>query len=202
MRKPDGMNFDAHCKKLNLRWLPLTKNRWSDFESLFGEKGACGGCWCMFWRLKRSDFERQKGEGNRRAMKSIVDSGQTPGIIGKIGQKPVAWCSVAPRETFGALQRSRILKKVDDRPVWSISCFFVHKDFRGKGVCTCMAAAAVEYAKTNGGRLVEAYPVEPKQGRIAPAFAWTGIASAFRKAGFVECARRSETRPIMRYHIA
>ncbi|KPJ78059.1 MAG: hypothetical protein AMJ54_05685 [Deltaproteobacteria bacterium SG8_13] len=186
---------------LHLRWLPLTPERWSDFEKLFGERGACGGCWCMLWRLKRSDFERQKGEGNRRAMKSIVASGPAPGILGFIDQQPVAWCSVAPRETFSALQRSRILEKVDDQPVWSISCFFVRKDHRGKGVSTCMAAAAVEFVRASGGSLVEAYPVEPKKGRTAPAFAWTGLASAFRKAGFTECARRSETRPVMRRRI-
>ncbi len=192
---------NEHCKPLTLSWLPLTPERWSDFEKLFGAKGACGGCWCMLWRLKRSQFEHQKGEGNRRAMQSIVESGQIPGILGFIGQAPVAWCSVAPREAFPALERSRILRRVDDRPVWSISCFFVRKDHRGKGVSTCMAAAAVDYVRANAGSLVEAYPVEPKKDRTAPAFAWTGVASAFRTAGYTECARRSETRPIMRYRI-
>ena len=189
------------CNLLGLDWFPLTEDRWPDFESLFGEKGACGGCWCMLWRLKRSQFDRQKGEGNRRAMKSIVDSGEAPGILGYIEQTPIAWCSVAPRERFSALQRSRVLKRVDDQPVWSISCFFVHKHHRGKGVSICMAEAAVEYVRQCGGSIVEAYPVEPKKGRTAPAFAFTGLASAFRKAGYVECARRSETRPIMRYLI-
>ena len=156
----------------------------------------------MLWRSNRSEFERGKGLGNRRAMRKIVTSGQTPGILGFVDQQPVAWCSVAPRETFPALQRSRILKRVDDQPVWSISCFFVRNDHRRMGVSTCMAAAAVDYVKINGGRLVEAYPVEPKKGRTAPAFAWTGLAAAFRNAGFVQCARRSETRPIMRRRIS
>ncbi len=201
MKKSQGTLKNDDCKRLQLGWFPLTKDRWPDFEKLFGERGACGGCWCMLWRLKRSEFERQKGEGNRRAMKAIVDSGQVPGILGYIDQTPVAWCSIAPRKVYSYLDRSRILKKVDDEQVWSISCFFVHKNHRGTGVSTCMAAAAVEYAQQRGGNLVEAYPVEPKQGRTAPAFAWTGLASAFRKAGYYECARRSETRPIMRYRI-
>jgi GNAT superfamily N-acetyltransferase len=201
MKKHQRVTAKDLCKGLNLDWAPLTKDRWLDFEKLFGERGACGGCWCMLWRLSRSEYERSKGEGNRLAMKKIVESGQTPGILGFTGQKPVAWCSVVPRETFPALQRSRILKKVDDQPVWSISCFFIHKDHRGMGVSTCMTAAAVDYVKANGGHLLEAYPVEPKKGRTAPAFAWTGLASAFRKAGYTECARRSETRPIMRCRI-
>jgi hypothetical protein len=58
-----------------LRFYPLTAERWEDLEELFGERGASGGCWCMWWRLKRSEFERQKGEGNRLALKRIVDSG-------------------------------------------------------------------------------------------------------------------------------
>ena len=198
--RPGNIQTDA-CKRLQLHWVPLTPERWSDFEKLFGHRGACGGCWCMLWRLKRAEFERSKGEGNRRAMRQIVCSGHIPGILGIIDQTPIAWCSVAPRETFPALQRSRILKRVDAEPVWSISCFFVHKDHRGKGVSTCLAAAAVDYVKANGGRLVEAYPVEPKKDRMPPAFAWTGLAAAFKKAGFSECARRSKTRPIMRYRI-
>ena len=199
--RPGNIQADA-CKRLNLQWVPLTPERWPDFEKLFGQRGACGGCWCMLWRLKRAEYQRGKGEGNRQAMHRIVLSGQTPGVLGYIDQEPVAWCSVAPRETFSALQRSRVLKKVDDEPVWSITCFFIRKDHRGKGLSICMAAAAVEFVKANGGRLVEAYPVEPKKARTAPAFAWTGLASAFRKAGFTECARRSETRPIMRCRIS
>ena len=201
MNERQPRNSSRLCRQLRLTWFPLTPDRWTDFETLFGEKGACGGCWCMLWRLKRSTYERQKGEGNRRAMKSIVAAGQTPGIIGAIDKTAVAWCSVAPRETFPALDRSRILKRIDGQPVWSISCFFVRKDHRGKGVSTCMAAAAVDYVRKQGGQIVEAYPVEPKKKRTAPVFAWTGLAAAFRKAGFSECARRSETRPIMRYRI-
>ena len=201
-KKKSTIQTPDRCRRLQLEWLPLTAKNWSEFEELFGPRGACGGCWCMLWRSTRSEFERNKGEGNRRAMKSIVDAGEIPGILGIVGQRPIAWCSIAPRESFPALERSRILKKVDDQPVWSISCFFVDKKQRGKGISICMAVAAIQYAKENGGSLVEAYPVEPKKGRTAPAFAWTGLASAFRKAGFTECARRSETRPVMRYRIS
>ena len=188
-------------KDSQLIFLPLTQERWSDFEALFGERGACGGCWCMFWRLKRAEFEHRKGSGNKSAMKTIVNSGKIPGILAFYEGKPVGWCSVAPREQFSALERSRILKRIDDLPVWSITCFYIEKHYREKGLSIQLLKAAVEYVKRRGGKILEAYPVEPKKERIPAAFAWTGLASAFKKAGFVECARRSETRPVMRYHI-
>ena len=186
---------------LILQFHPLTTDKWMDFESLFGPRGACGGCWCMFWRLTRKEFERHKGEGNRKAMKAIVEAGKIPGILAFAQDRAVAWCSVAPREHFTALARSRILKPLDNLPVWSISCFFVEKNYRHKGLSTQMIKAAVDYVKENGGSVVEAYPVEPKKDKMPDAFAWTGLASSFIKAGFKECARRSETRPIMRFYI-
>ena len=155
----------------------------------------------MWWRLKRSEFEKQKGEGNKRAMKKIITSGEVPGVLAYKDGQPVAWCSVGPREVFSALERSRILKRVDDKPVWSIVCFFVAKPFRKKGLTVQLLKAAVEYAKGQGASIVEGYPVEPKKEKTADVFAYTGLASAFRKAGFEEIARRSETRPFMRYFI-
>jgi GNAT superfamily N-acetyltransferase len=155
----------------------------------------------MLWRLTRKEFESQKGAGNRKAMQTIIHSGKIPGILAFSQGRPVAWCSVAPRDYFPALGRSRILKPVDDLPVWSISCLFVEKNYRRKGLSIQIIKAAVDYVKKKGGSVVEAYPVESKKDKMADAFAWTGLASAFVKAGFVECARRSETRPIMRFYI-
>ena len=184
-----------------LTFHPLTPARWADFERLFGERGACGGCWCMWWRLKRSEFEQKKGAGNKRAMKAIVRKGDVPGIIAYAGKEPVGWCAVAPREDYGTLERSRILKPVDEQPVWSVVCFFVEKAHRDTGVSVELLEAAVAHAKRHGARIVEGYPVEPKQDRMPDAFAWFGLASAFERAGFEEVARRSPTRPIMRFPI-
>ena len=155
----------------------------------------------MLWRLTRKDFEQQKGKANREAMKAIVKSGKEPGLLAYSGKQPVAWCSVAPRKSFPALERSRVLKKIDDQAVWSISCFFIHKDYRKQGLSVRILKAAVNYVRKQGGQIVEGYPVEPKKGKTADVFAWTGLVSLFKKAGFVECARRSETRPIMRFFI-
>jgi GNAT superfamily N-acetyltransferase len=177
---------------------PLSPATWPDFEALFGAKGACGGCWCMLWRLPRKDFETGKGEGNRLAMLQLVKSGQAPGIIGYLNGQPVAWCSVGPRTVFPGLERSRILKPVDEQPVWSISCLFVDRRFRRQGLSGNMIRAAADFARAGGANLLEAYPVEPRQAQMPDVFAWTGIAAPFLKAGFREIARRSEQRPILR----
>lgn len=178
---------------------PLTPERWEDLVALFGERGACGGCWCMWWRLKRSEFEERKGARNKRAMKRIVESGEVPGILAYADGEPVGWCAVAPRESYPVLQRSRTLKPIDDQPVWSITCFFVARSYRRRGVSGRLVKAAVTHARKRGARIIEGYPVEPKKGRMPDAFAWIGLPSMFREAGFVEALRRSPTRPIMRY---
>jgi len=178
---------------------PLTPDRWNDFEALFGPRGACGGCWCMLWRLSRKEFDQQKGEGNKQAMHRIVEAGEVPGILAYRGAQAKGWCAIAPRSCYPALARSRILRPVDDRPCWSIACLFIAKDSRRAGLSTALLGAAVAHARSRGAELVEGYQVEPKTDKdLPPAFAWTGLARAFRRAGFTEVARRSPTRPIMR----
>ena len=118
-----------------------------------------------------------------------------------ISTSQLGWCSIAPREDFPVLENSRVLKRIDDKPVWSVVCFFINKHYRKQGLSVEMLNAVKNYVKMNEGKIVEGYPVEPKSGKTADVFAWTGLSSAFKKAGFKEVARRSETRPIMRYSI-
>jgi GNAT superfamily N-acetyltransferase len=186
---------------ISLEFYPVTREKWTDFEELFGVRGACGGCWCMWWRLKKKDFDAQKGEGNRNAIKEIVASGKVPGILAYYEELPVGWCSVAPREEFIRLESSKILKPVDHKPVWSVVCLFVAKAYRRRGVSTRLLTAAVEYVRERGGKIVEGYAVETKKEKMPDAFAFHGLAAAYREAGFNEVIRRSETRPIMRYFI-
>lgn len=134
-------------------------------------------------------------------MKKIVNSGTVPGIMAYALGQPVGWCSIGPREVFPRLERSRILKRVDQKPVWSVVCFVVTKPFRRQGISTKLLRAAVKYAEEQGARIVEGYPVEPKKASMPDLFAYHGLASTFRKAGFVEVAQRSATRPIMRHYI-
>jgi GNAT superfamily N-acetyltransferase len=187
--------------KSKIKILPVTPELWKDFTRLFGKKGACGGCWCMFWRQTRAEFEKSKGDKNRRAMKRLIDSGHVPGLLAFVDDEPAGWCSVAPRETFSALERSRILKPVDDRPVWSVNCFFIAREYRRQGLTVALLQEAIDHAAGNGGTIVEGYPVDPKKKNYVDTFAYTGLMSAFEKAGFREVARNSATRPIMRYYI-
>lgn len=184
-----------------LRFEPLTARNWQVFETLFGEKGACAGCWCMYWRMSRKEYDAQRGAGTKRAMKRLVTAGKPTGVLALEGGRAVGWCSIAPRSDFPVLGRSRILRPVDDVPVWSVVCFFVEKSSRRKGVTTALLRAAVAHAAKHGARIVEGYPVDPMGQNKVDTFVYTGLAPAFLAAGFVEVARRSETRPVMRYEI-
>jgi GNAT superfamily N-acetyltransferase len=180
---------------------PVTSERWTDLETLFGKHGAYGGCWCMFWRLPQSEFQRQAGEGNRLAFQKVVEEGPVPGLLAYADGKPVGWISVASRQEFSRLSRSRILKPVDNQPVWSIVCFYILKGYRRMGLTVELLKAAVEYAARHGAQIVEGYPIDPGRGDYPDAHAYMGLISAYRKVGFVEVARRSERHPIMRYFV-
>jgi GNAT superfamily N-acetyltransferase len=159
----------------DLEFFPLTSDRWTDLEKLFGSRGACGGCWCMWWRLSRSQFMKQRGEENKKAFRNIVNSGSIPGIIAYLKEEPIGWCAISPREAYASLERSRVLKRVDGEPVWSVVCFFVAKRFRHKGLTVRLLEAAVDHVKSNGGAILEGYPVESKSGKMPDPFAYTGI---------------------------
>lgn len=177
---------------------PLTLERWPDFEALFGARGGVGGCWCMWFRLARRDFESKKGAGTKRAMKSLVRKGVVPGLLGYSRGEPVAWISVGPREEYSLLARSRVAKPIDDEPVWSVVCILVRKDWRRRGASVRMLEGAASWARRRGARWIEGYAVEPRKQAMPDVFACSGLASAYRRAGFREVARHAETRPIMR----
>jgi GNAT superfamily N-acetyltransferase len=180
-----------------LKILPLTSDRWDDFVQLFGKNGACAGYWCMWWRFPRANWIRNKGDGNKKAIQKLVKSGEVPGLLSYVEGEPVGWCAIAPRGDYPRLANSRILRPVDDQPVWSINCFFVAQPFRRRGVTVELLKAAVGFVRKRGGKILEGYPVESRK-QQADAFVYTGLASAFRKTGFKEVSRRSPTRPIMR----
>lgn len=185
-----------------LRCNEVTPERWGDLERLFGEQGACGGCWCMYWRLAPKDWTAGKEGGNREALRALVASGTPPGVLAYDGETPVGWCAVGPRSAFPRLARSKNLAPVDDLPVWSVVCFFVARSYRRQGVAEQLLRAAVELARRHGAPAVEAYPVVPQEDEMPDAFAWTGIVSTFQKLGFREVARRSVNRPIVRLQLA
>ena len=192
------MDMDELLKE-KLTFRPVTIDEWDDLLALFAEEGPQRGCYCMYWRIRRSDFHREYGEGNRQAMEAIIASGRVPGILAYLDGQPVGWCSVAPRQESPVLDRSRTLKRVDDEPVWSIVCFFVTAQYRQRGVSAALIEAAIAYAKDNGARIVEAYPLIRGHTHANRYETYMGVTSTFEKAGFREVTRHSERRAIMRY---
>lgn len=182
----------------NLSAVPLDPEHWDDFVRLFGEHGACGGCWCMSWRRRKSDFDAGKGEANKQAMKDLVDRRQPVGVLLNQDGQPIGWCAAAPREVYIRLERSRVFKRLDPLPVWSISCFFIDKPFRRKGYSLDLIQAALNFCRMNGAETVEAYPEVPYSERVPDPFLWTGLPSVFEKAGFHETVRRSKWKRMMR----
>jgi GNAT superfamily N-acetyltransferase len=133
-------------------------------------------------------------------MEKLIINQHPVGILAYHDDQPIGWCSVAPRHEFAVLDRSPTLKPVDDKPVWSIVCFFVSKPYRQQGVCGQLIEAALVYARSNGARIVEAYPLIPEN-TVEPRYErYSGVITTFLKAGFVEIARRSARKPIMRYY--
>ena len=200
-REEEGNMDTDELPKDQLTFGPVTANEWTDLETLFEEPGVHRGCWCMYWRVKRAEFNRHYGEDNKQALKGIVDSGRVPGILAYLEGKPVGWCSIAPREEFAVLDRSRTLKRVDDEPVWSIVCFFVSSPYRRRGLSQALIEAGIEYARENGAMIMEAYPLIPDSGKDQRSERYMGLVSTFEKAGFKEVIRRSSNRTIMRCYI-
>lgn len=181
---------------------PLTKKNWGKFIELFGVKGACGNCWCMYYRLPKTDFQEGKFyEGNKNAMKELVWDNRSTGLMAMYQDRAIAWCAFAPREDFSKLARSRVHKRIDDKAVWSIPCFFIHKDFRRKGVSVLLLKGVIKYAKQNRIKIVEAYPTIPTQDVLPDTFAWIGLYKSFEKAGFEIVDRTSKNRPMVRYYL-
>lgn len=187
-------------EELDLSFHPLTQKLWRDFEILFGAQGACGGCWCMHWKLRGKEYSENTGDNARQMQKSIVDAKIVPGLLAYLEGYPVGWIAVEPRSAYPKLAHSRTLQPVDDQEVWSITCFFVEKKHRHKGIAVELIKAALDYVESKGGKIVEGYPVDAKDEKPA-SFVFTGTAAAFVNAGFTEVARNAPTRPIFRFVI-
>jgi ribosomal protein S18 acetylase RimI-like enzyme len=188
---------------VRLRAAPLTPSLWEDFEAVFRSRGCsvARGCWCMYYRQSGGSFASEGGvtraERNRREMRGLVESGEVTGLIGYRAGEPVGWVSLGPRERYAKLERSPVMRPVDAKPVWSIVCFVVPAQFRGQGVAQELLGAAVAYARKEGARIVEGYPVD-KRSFSRDDSLWFGTRRMFERAGFEEVARRKPTRPVMR----
>jgi len=180
----------------------LRKSDWPLISELFGANGACGGCWCMWWRLERGGklWEESKGARNKLALKKLVESGKADGLLAFEDGEPVGWCSVGPRGDFPRLDRSRPFQAASPEGTWSVTCFYIKPGWRGRGVAEALLEGAVALAKRKKARALEGYPVKPAAGdRAVPAaFAWTGVPRLFEKARFANVTKRSDERNVYR----
>lgn len=198
------MNTQSLDKKFlqSIHIEPLTKINWNKFTQLFGVNGACGNCWCMYYRLTKTAFAEGKADdGNKDAMKALVWSGKPAGMLAFYEDMPIAWCAFAPREDFIKLEKSRIHKRIDDKAVWSIPCTFIDKKFRRLGVSVALLKGVIKYAKEQGIGIIEAYPTIPTQEKLPDAFAWIGVYKSFERAGFEIVDAKSKNRPMVRYYV-
>jgi GNAT superfamily N-acetyltransferase len=173
---------------------PLTPELWPALEDLFGKLGACNGCWCMYWRIGAA-YRKNAPAANKKAFREIVNSGPPPGLLAFDGDVAVGWCQLTPREALPWLDRAWRLKRVDDLPVWSLSCFYVRKGYRRKGVTAALLEAALRAARRAKAPALEAYPLDADE---SPSASGTGYVSTFERAGFKTVARHTRPRPIMR----
>ncbi|GAA5074807.1 GNAT family N-acetyltransferase [Streptomyces similanensis] len=174
---------------------------WADVETLLGQRGSVKGCWCMFFRQTPQERRTEWGEGNRRALKELVDGGRAPGLVVHRDGEPAGWCSVAPRAEYSRLDRSPVTKPVDDTEVWSLVCLYVHPRHRGAGVARELVRAAVEHARGRGAAVLEAYPVDEALGPVPTDAAYHGLVGLLAAEGFEEVARRTPKRPVMRLRL-
>ena len=185
---------------MNFETQPLTPQTWSDLEELFDLPGGSivRGCWCMYYRRTgKVAVNATAGVDNKARLCELVESGVEPGLVGYLDGRPAGWISLGPREDYLKLRRSPVMKPVDDADVWSIVCTYVAKEFRGRGLQHRLLAAGLDFARSHGVRLVEAYPVD-KAERSHDDFMFFGSRSLYERAGFREVVRRSPTRVVMR----
>jgi GNAT superfamily N-acetyltransferase len=174
---------------------PLTPELWPALVDLFGDRGPASRCWCMYWRIG-NDYRQNPREANQAAFHELVKDGPPPGLLAFTGDKAVGWCQLTPRSALPWLDRTWRLKRVDDAPVWSLSCFYIRKGYRKKGVTAALIDAALDAARHAGAPALEAYPLDAD---LTPSASGTGFLSTFERAGFKVVARHVPPRPIVRY---
>ncbi|WP_255468442.1 GNAT family N-acetyltransferase [Reyranella sp. CPCC 100927] len=197
MRSPSRPSIGARKSTTKITVRPLTPDLWPALEDLFGEKGACNGCWCMYWRIG-SAYRRTPRDRNKAAFRDVVRTGPPPGLLAFAGDVVVGWCQLTPRDALPWLDREWRLRRVDDVPVWSLSCFYIRIGYRRRGVTTALIAAALKAARRARAAALEAYPFDADK---SPSASGTGYASTFARAGFKVVARHIPARPIMRYDL-
>jgi GNAT superfamily N-acetyltransferase len=192
------MDHKDAVKRLSLRLLDA--DDWPVVEDLFGDNGACGGCWCMWWRVPRGGklWQEAKGKKNRLAFRKLVQARQVHAVLAFDGQEPVGWCCFGPRSSFPRMERVKACRRDWSGSTWAIVCFYVPARHRRRGIASRLLQMARDEAFEKGASEVEGYPVTvAEEGKAVPgAFAWTGVPALFEAAGFRELPGQEGSRRI------
>jgi GNAT superfamily N-acetyltransferase len=186
---------------MKLKYEPLTVSNWKMFEDVMGSKGGCGHCWCMYFRLPLKTFKDNKPGGNKKIMRQLVKKGMPLGLIAYLNNIPAGWIAFAPREDYRKLENSRIFKPMDNKPVWSITCFFIKREFRHQGLSGQLIRGVIDFAKKKKIKLLEAYPAIPYAENVPHPFLWVGVLSSFIKNGFKIVRQSSKSRAMVRLEL-
>ena len=162
---------------------PVTEDRFEDFADVINPNRRESHCWCLSHRLGAKQIAELGGGSRERAMRTLCASGRPPGVVTYLDGLPVGWCSIGERSSIPRLASSKLIRPVDDVPVWSIICVVVRGGHRRQGVTAALLEGAVQYAASQGAPAVEAYPVDP-DGRMDLTMAFVGTRSMFARAGF------------------
>ena len=175
---------------MKLSFKAVSAATWEDFESLFEARGGPKSCWCMVWRANAEESRHTDGPSRKGYIHKRVEKGIPIGILGYIDREPIAWCSIAPKETYRNLTGQ---VETEVAHVWSLVCFFLLRKYRNQRLAHQLIEAATTYAMKNGARTLEAYPVDTD----SPSFRFMGYVETFKAAGFTEIGRAGTRRHIM-----
>jgi len=139
----------------------------------------------MYWRIGNA-YTKRSGELNRADLHALVKASPPPGLLAFAGDLPVGWCQVTPRSDLPWLDHSWRLKRIDDLPVWSISCFYIRIGYRKRGVTSALIKAALQVARQASAPVLEAYPLDAD---LTPSTSSTGYLTTFNRLGFVKVGR-------------
>ncbi|HWM86183.1 MAG TPA: GNAT family N-acetyltransferase [Kofleriaceae bacterium] len=187
-----------------IRCVEIEPADWPAIEALFGENGACAGCWCMWWRVPRGGalWQATRGAPARRAFRGLVRRGEARGVLASAGDEPVGWCAFGPRGDFPRVERVRGLAGAGDDGVWSVNCFYIARAWRGRGVARALLREALRACKRHGAAVVEGYPPWPTPGERTPSSAtWSGPFSIFEELGFRPVREREASKALVRLRL-